>query len=285
MTNFRGWLAMQAYAPTTRKLYAGVRARAVAAGQDTPQKAAEALAEVAGTLPLGSVSMQWCAIRAWAVCESVDPATLTKPKNKRKQAGGREALLPKALERYTTDLTALERQHATAGNATPYRVLLLLPLTGLRIEEACTLKRKDVQQRGAHWGLRVVGKGSKERWVPLNVDARRILNRALIQHRDTATPYVFPAASNPKRAIPQDTVRKTLLALRRSWPRDMQAVSPHSLRHSFLTMLLKRGVDLKKIQTIAGHANIATTSGYLHPDAEDLAAAVALLESPPPHKG
>jgi site-specific recombinase XerD len=120
--------------------------------------------------------------------------------------------------------------------------------------------------------LRVLGKGSKERLLPVGEPARRALERYLERGRhalasDRGEPALFLSKSG-RRLSNSDVTRRLGL-----WVREAALtgrVSPHSLRHSFATHLLEGGADLRTIQELLGHASISTTQVYTRVDAARL---------------
>lgn len=155
-----------------------------------------------------------------------------------------------------------------------WAILHLLPLTGLRISEACALARADVETREGRQGLRVLGKGNKERFLPLGKDARDYLGRwqAALPPKGKA---LFPL-DNLDRGLSPESVRSYLRGLRQRVP-ELGDLTPHVLRHTFASRLLEAGVDLKTVQTLMGHASIGTTARYLHPSVAHLGDALDKL--------
>ncbi|MFW6159375.1 MAG: site-specific tyrosine recombinase XerD [Planctomycetota bacterium] len=150
-------------------------------------------------------------------------------------------------------------------------LLEVMYATGARVSEVADLKLGDVNLEFRF--LRCFGKGSKERVVPLGERAVEALERYLRETRPKldrgGSPLVFLSRSGRRlgrRAI-WSRVRKHARAagLRKK-------VSPHTLRHSFATHLLQGGADLRAVQEMLGHANIATTQIYTHVDKERLKA-------------
>jgi integrase/recombinase XerD len=143
-------------------------------------------------------------------------------------------------------------------------MLELLYATGLRVSELVGL---TVSQIDLHAGcLRVRGKGAKERVVPMGQQARDLLSEYLEQVR----PVILKG--RPSRAVfvsrrAQMLTRQAcwkLLRLRAQRAGITKTISPHMLRHSFATHLLEGGADLRAVQTMLGHADIATTQIYTH---------------------
>jgi len=133
---------------------------------------------------------------------------------------------------------------------------------GLRAEEIINLDSDAVDFESE--SLRVVGKGSKTRIVPMGEPAQRALDRYLRQARPALTsdreePALF-VSRRGRRLSPSD-VRRRL----DRWVREAAVaghVSPHTLRHSFATHLLEGGADLRSIQELLGHSSVSTTQVY-----------------------
>jgi integrase/recombinase XerD len=139
--------------------------------------------------------------------------------------------------------------------------------TGLRVSELCTLEQRDVVvDRMGKGFLRATGKGRKQRVVPLGQVATDLLERylaearpALLGHR--VSDVLFPGRGG--RRMSRSGFWKLLgRYVRAAGVRG--AISPHKLRHSFATHLLERGADLRAVQAMLGHADIATTQIYTH---------------------
>ena len=133
---------------------------------------------------------------------------------------------------------------------------------GLRCEEVVNLNHDSFDFESEQ--LRVFGKGSKERLLPVGEPAQRALRRYLERGRhalagDPREPALFLSKSG-RRLSNSDITRRLGL-----WTREAAlaaGVSPHSLRHSFATHLLEGGADLRTIQELLGHASISTTQVY-----------------------
>jgi len=148
-------------------------------------------------------------------------------------------------------------------------LLELLYAAGLRISEAVGLDREDLSIDGAF--VRVIGKGDKERLVPVGDLALDELARWMASPRER---LVALGHSSPLRGGPifiGDRGRR--LARQQAWAAVKRAaaaaglahrVSPHTLRHSFATHLLEGGADLRIVQELLGHASITTTQLYTH---------------------
>jgi site-specific recombinase XerD len=214
----------------------------------------------------------WCAWREAETGIKRNPPLAAKllPRLRTTQGAFREALDEDELEAYVLGVSE-------SGILEPsYTILLLLPLTGLRISEACELPRKALVKRGRTTGLLVVGKGNKERWVPLSKRAKRVLAKYMRGERPTSS-WLFPSYQNVTRHVSPQTVRAHLRSIRDDLPGYAAEVTPHILRHTAATRLLAAGVDLRTVQAILGHASIQTTAKYLHPSSDMLSEAMNKL--------
>jgi integrase/recombinase XerC len=187
------------------------------------------------------------------------------------QAKGGDGRLPRVLDR-----SGLEQllDGAPRGDEPEWRrrrddaVLELLYGSGLRVGELCGLDHDSVDLgRGA---VVVWGKGSKERRVPLSEPAVTALQQWLRSRRDVLTdepdgrpnPAMF-GNERGRRLTPRDVRR---IVDRRS----PTPTHPHALRHSFATHLLDGGADLRAVQELLGHVDVATTQRYTHVSRERL---------------
>jgi integrase/recombinase XerD len=148
-------------------------------------------------------------------------------------------------------------------------LLEVLYATGLRVSElvGLTLKQVDLR-RGV---VRVRGKGSKERVVPLVSQAVEKLNLYISQGRDKllggkASPFLFIN----RRGGPLSRQGFWKILKNYALKAGVRDLSPHTLRHSFATHLLSRGANLRVLQLLLGHADLATTQIYTHLDAARL---------------
>lgn len=156
---------------------------------------------------------------------------------------------------------------AAAATPTPLRDLALLEVlygAGLRVSEATSLRLDAVFLDDR--ALRVLGKGDKERVVPLGRPACAALARyveherpRLVTSRRCQEVFVSPRGRKLSRQAVFALIRR--LADRAGIE---VTLSPHGLRHAFATHLVERGADLRVVQTLLGHANISTTEVYTH---------------------
>jgi integrase/recombinase XerD len=145
-------------------------------------------------------------------------------------------------------------------------ILEILYASGMRVSELAELPLSAVARDPAT--LIVRGKGAKERLVPLTEAARAALKRYLeIRPRFIAegqtSRFLFPVPGKPK-PLSRVRIGQLLKALAAAAGLDPAKVSPHVLRHAFATHLLEGGADLRSVQQMLGHADIATTQIYTH---------------------
>jgi integrase/recombinase XerC len=150
-------------------------------------------------------------------------------------------------------------------------VIELLYAAGLRVGELCGLNLGDVDLRDQ--SVRVIGKGDKERQVPIGDMAAEAIDTYQSEARSL---LIKPGASTPHALfLNRRGTRMSSRSVRAMLTRYMQAEgmspqSPHALRHSFATHLLDAGADLRSVQELLGHENLATTQIYTHVSTERL---------------
>ncbi len=152
-------------------------------------------------------------------------------------------------------------------------LLELLYASGLRVSELTGLDLQDLllEERT----LRVLGKGRKERLVPFHTGVAALLDTYLALRRTFLLEKGLPPS--PALFLNQRGGRLTPTSVRTFLSQALEhaslraKVSPHALRHSFATHLLSRGMDLRAIQELLGHASLSTTQRYTHLDLEQLA--------------
>jgi integrase/recombinase XerD len=177
--------------------------------------------------------------------------------------------LPRSLPKYLTEaevdaLLAAAADRPGRSGLVATAALEALYATGLRVSELLSLKQAALA--GGAELLMVRGKGGKERLVPLS-DAAREAAAAL--RADQPGPWLFPGR-DPRRAMTRQGFALLLKPVALAAGIDPARVSPHVLRHSFASHMLARGADLRSLQTLLGHADIATTQIYTHVLAERL---------------
>jgi integrase/recombinase XerD len=172
--------------------------------------------------------------------------------------------LPEFLSVGEVDRLLRQPDVATTLGLRDKAMIELLYSTGLRVSELCGLKAADIQLEAGC--LRCIGKGDKERLVPVGRAALDLVLQYIKKSRmeilgERTSPYLFPSRTG--RAISRIAFWKILGAYGRK-AGLRKPLTPHMLRHSFATHLLDRGADLRSVQMMLGHADIATTQIYTH---------------------
>ncbi len=143
-------------------------------------------------------------------------------------------------------------------------MLELLYATGLRVSELINLKQSQINfNQGV---LRIVGKGDRERLIPLGDESQRWLNDFIDGPRmeillERQTDYLFPTRRGDR------MTRQAFWHIIKRYAQKagvQKKMSPHSLRHAFATHLLNRGADLRVVQLLLGHSDLSTTQIYTH---------------------
>ena len=172
--------------------------------------------------------------------------------------------LPKYLSMEQVDALLAAPDETKPNGLRDRAMLQLLYATGLRVSELCNVERTGVNlDMGI---LRVLGKGRKERLIPIGQCAVRAIEAYLQSARKASTSarndqYLF--LTNRGAAM----TRQGFWKLLKNYGKQVglwQNLTPHVLRHSFATHLLERGADLRSLQTMLGHSDISTTEIYTH---------------------
>ena len=187
--------------------------------------------------------------------------------------------LPKVLSREEMDrlIAAASARDGAQGLRLGCMVELAYA-SGLRISELTGLTLAALARDPAY--LIVKGKGGKERLAPLNETARAAVKAYLevrprfLPPKDKANPWLFPSRGKGGRLTPR-RFAQLLDEAAADAGIDPARVSPHVLRHAFATHLLEGGADLRVVQKLLGHADIATTQIYTHVAGDRLAQVVA----------
>lgn len=169
-------------------------------------------------------------------------------------------LIPEVLSQQEIERLLAQPNPQTVEGARDQAVLEMLYGSGLRVSELCGLNIQDVDDVY----VRVLGKGGKERLVPVGRKAIEALDHYLIHFRsEQATESEALFLSEKGRRLSRVTVWQRIKLYGRQ-AGIQKNISPHTLRHSFATHLLDHGADLRIIQEMLGHSNIATTDRYTH---------------------
>jgi integrase/recombinase XerD len=235
-------------------------------GGVTPQLVAQFAAERASAQPpvaassLARLQSSVRGLHRFLAREGIEPADPTTRLTPPKQA----QRLPKALTIEQVGRLLDAPEPATIMGLRDRALLELLYATGARVSEVVQLDVDDLAHGDV---LRVRGKGSKERIVPVGSYARAAIDAYLtrarpdLSRRGRATPRLFlgargaPLSRQSAWLVIQDAADRAGLTVH---------VSPHTLRHSFATHLLQGGADVRVVQELLGHASVATTQIYTH---------------------
>ena len=185
--------------------------------------------------------------------EAVEDISVVKAPDIKKQA-------PEGLSK--VDRNKLLRELDRAGNKRDYALVVTMLMTGLRVSELVSLDKVDVDISERKGSLRVVGKGNKERCIPLNAEVRRAIVKYL-EERSDSRPALF--ISNRDERI---SVRSVQFLL------GKYGFHPHQLRHTFITGLVRAKEDIAVIQSLSGHSSADMILRYSQPAEEDRQRAV-----------
>ncbi len=168
-------------------------------------------------------------------------------------------LIPEVLTIAEVDALLKAPDVSTLVGTRDKAMLQLIYASGLRVSEVCGLNLQDVDDQI----VRVKGKGGKERIVPVAKTAVEAVDAYLIQYRQNCDEQTALFVSEKGKRIDRTAVWKRVKFYAKAAGISKE-ISPHTLRHSFATHLLENGADLRVIQEMLGHSNIATTDRYTH---------------------
>jgi len=194
-----------------------------------------------------------------------------------------EIMSPEKIELIKTDpsdasglsLEELDRLRFTTGSKNQFieardrAIVEMLFSTGLRISELCSLNRENINLTTKEFT--VIGKGRKVRTVYMTGAAVELLEDYLAQRTDNFQPLFVNARTRPDEFETKGESRRLTRTAIEVMVRDRgrkagitKPVTPHKLRHTFATTLLRNGADIRSVQELLGHANISTTQIYTH---------------------
>jgi integrase/recombinase XerC len=199
----------------------------------------------------------WAASESWIKSDIGANLAIPKP----------HKTLPEVLSHSETDIVlqaiqAKRDSQPTALNIRDLAMIEVLYASGIRVSELCGLRLADFDQ--TRYTLQVLGKGNKERVVPIGIPAVKALQNWLSEGRpqianESSTNAIFLGLRGKR--IDQRTVREVVYEAMAAIGSHM---SPHGLRHTAATHLLEGGADLRTVQEILGHSSLATTQIYTH---------------------
>lgn len=179
---------------------------------------------------------------------------------------------PKLGKRLPVVLTVQEVQQLLKAciTAREKAIVELLYAGGLRVSELCGLSKLDVNLEQGY--VRCLGKGNKERIVPIGEKAITAILKLLEETQNQTTNYLF--LDNSGKRLSRLVVWQTLKRLsKRAGICALKNITPHTLRHSFATHLIENGADLRSVQEMLGHSSVATTQLYTHVSRQHLKSA------------
>lgn len=167
-------------------------------------------------------------------------------------------LIPEVMTQEEVERLLEAPDPATSSGARDKAILEVLYASGLRVSEVCSLSLYSIDETS----VKVTGKGGKDRIVPIGRPALRAVDHYLLRYRDRHGGDALFVTNRGKRI---DRIGIWKMIKKYALKVGIQkTISPHTLRHSFATHLLDHGADLRIIQEMLGHAQIATTDRYTH---------------------
>ncbi len=184
--------------------------------------------------------------------------------------------LPRVSEYVPVFLSEEMAQQLIAAADTPWTraMVLLLLSTGIRRSEAVGITLDDLNLEERQ--LLIRGKGDKERVVPLTDQVIEAIQAYLPHRTKTQSRYLFVSAWKGE-PIHDRCINRMLQIVIQKAGLAGQGITPHKLRHTFATHLIRNGVDIRTVQELMGHSELETTAKYLHSDTRTKQAAVGRL--------
>ena len=213
-----------------------------------------------------TINRRLAAIRAWLNWSKKERAIEDLPVFPRHLSEPKRA--PKSLER--VEESRFLRSVTREGNIRDSAAIGLMLYAGLRVSEAVSTRPEDIQL-GERKGKVTVrnGKGMKRREVPINADGRVMIGPWLARANND---YLFPGSGGGH--LSPRTVQELIKKYAYQAQLDPNSVTPHVLRHTFATKILRSGVDIVTVAALLGHSRIDTTAIYTQPSWRDLERAV-----------
>lgn len=249
---FKKFLKKQALAPSTIEVYCRIN-------RLIPENSIEWLEkEIQQRKPISTLMVRRSIIKFRLMMKghSEEEAISMLPKTKGIKPKMRDGLSKRQLLRYEEICQDLKEPFRT--------ILLLLHLTGFRINEMCTLQTTQIKRVGDRYMIDLIGKGGKPRTIPLSNKAQRLLMRYIKLYNPTL--WIFEGR---KDHIKPTSVRNWTRKIQKEHP-ELSSLSPHVLRHTFATSLHQKDVSPLTIQMLMGHSDLKTTQRYIHPTVDDL---------------
>ncbi len=185
---------------------------------------------------------------------------------------------PKLGRRLPVVLTVQEVQKLLKACSTPREkaIVELLYAGGLRVSELIGLSSSDINLEQGY--VRCLGKGNKERIVPIGDKARQAIISLTKETEKRGSNYLFLDGAGKKlsRLVVWQTLKRLSIKAGLAGSKN---ITPHTLRHSFATHLIENGADLRSVQEMLGHASVATTQLYTHVSRQHLKTAYQNAQS------
>jgi integrase/recombinase XerD len=261
--------SVESYARDLMKFFSFLETKALSPLRASQADLMDFISHLAGSLSVRSIARNISSLKAFyrfLVSEgeiATNPARLlSAPKLPRR--------LPGVLSRSEVERLLIQPDPATSRGDRDRAMLELLYATGLRVSELIHLKIPSVNTEAGF--VRTVGKGSKERMVPVGVKALEALKNylehgrpGLLKRRSSSYLFLSPRGKAMTRQGFWKIIKR--YGLKAGIRKDL---TPHSLRHSFASHLLECGADLRSVQIMLGHSDISTTQIYTHVTRERL---------------
>lgn len=208
-----------------------------------------------------TINKNWSAVKHFSrwlnKLDAIEDISVITPPNILNQA-------PKALTR--NEVNKLIREIDRSCNDRNFAIAHTLINTGIRLNELVNLDRADLEISERKGTLKIrFGKGNKERQLPLSSETRRAITKYL-DTRDDSVEAMF--LSNRNKRISERTVQHIF---------EKHGINVHSLRHTFITKLVRNGEDFSLVQSLSGHANADMVMRYSAPNEEDKEGAISKL--------
>lgn len=208
-----------------------------------------------------TINKNWSAVKHFSrwlnKLDAIEDISVITPPNILNQA-------PKSLTR--NEVNKLIREIDRSGNNRNFAIAHTLINTGIRLNELVNLDRENLEISERKGTLKIrFGKGNKERQLPLSSETRRAITKYL-NTRDDSVEAMF--LSNRNKRISERTVQHIF---------EKHGINVHSLRHTFITKLVRNGEDFSLVQSLSGHANADMVMRYSAPNEEDKEGAISKL--------
>jgi len=213
-----------------------------------------------------TINRRLAAIRAWLNWAKTEGEIKDLPLFPRHLSEPKRA--PKSLDR--VEEARFIRSVTREGNIRDRAAIGLMLFAGLRVSEAVSTKPEDIEIAESKGKVIVRnGKGMKRREVPINADGRGMIGPWLVHAKSD---YLFPGSGGGH--LSPRTIQEMIKKYAYQAQLEPNSVTPHVLRHTFATKILRSGVDIVTVAALLGHSRIDTTAIYTQPSWRDLERAV-----------